>query len=214
VGKPLIPVAALALVAVALPVHAQSIAFGGGVQRSLQRFDGDPSLNRLDGASSGWWVSGRVRAGHWLARGEFFRDSTIREVDATTLFVGTRTVTVHSELAHDLSAAAALGGYAVDVTRRLELAALGGPSWITIQRTFTTDAARQILVSPSPVPTTAIATTLNDRFLAWAVEGVGGVRLNARVGLTGGLRLERLRLNEDITGWDFAPFVGAAWRVK
>ena len=213
-GKPLIPVTALALVAIALPVHAQAIAFEGGVQRSLQRFDGDPSLNRLDGDSSGWLVSGRVRAGHWLVRGEFFRDSTIRDVDATTLFVGTRTVTVHSELAHDLSAATALGGYAVDVTRRLELAALGGPSWITIQRTFTTDAAQQILVSPSSVPTTALATTLNDRFLTWAIEGVGVVRLKARVGLTGGLRLERLRLNEDIRGWDVAPFLGAAWRVK
>ena len=108
------------LIALGIPVasaDAQTLAVGGAIQRNIQRFDGDASLNRLDGESIGWLIIGGARIGRWVVRGEGSRDATIRNVQRTTLTLSGRPITIESELSHDMREIAALGGYARDFTQ-------------------------------------------------------------------------------------------------
>ena len=204
----------LALAVPIAPAAAQSVTVGAGVHQNIQRFDGDPSLNRLDGQSPGWSVLGGIRLGHWVIRAEASRDATIRHSDSTALLVGARPVTIHSELSHDMRDVAALGGYAIDLSRRVEMTILGGASTVHVRRAFTTDAGQQVLVPPSTVPPAAVTTTFDDRFTTWTVEGDGLVRVSSRLGVIGGVRVHRISLAEDITGLSIRPFVGGVWRLR
>jgi hypothetical protein len=196
------------------PAAAQTVTVGAGVHQNIQRFDGDPALNRLDGQSRGWSVLGGTRLGHWVIRAEASRDATIRHADATSLLVGTRPVTIHSELSHDMRDVAVLGGYAVDLTRRAEVTILGGATTVSVHRAFTTDAGQQVLIPPSTVPPAAVTTTLDDRFATWTIEGDGLVRVSSRLGVIGGVRVHRISLSEDISGLSVRPFVGGVWRLR
>jgi hypothetical protein len=196
------------------PAVAQSVTVGAGIHQNIQRFAGDPSLNRLDGQSRGWNVLGGTRLGHWVIRAEASRDATVRNADTTSLLVGTQPVTVHSELSHDMRDVAVLGGYATDLVRRVEVTILGGASTVGVHRAFTTDAGQQVLVPPSTVPPAAVTTTFDDRFTTWTVEGNGLIRVSARLGVIGGVRVHRISLREDITGVSVRPFIGGVWRLR
>jgi hypothetical protein len=194
--------------------EAQSLAVGGAIQQNIQRFNGDASLNRLDGASPGWMILGGARIGHWVLRVEGSRARTIRNADSTTLTVNGRLVTIHSELSHDMREIAAFGGYARDLSDRFEIALLGGMSAVTVHRAFTTDAGQLILIPPSSVPTTAVTTTYVDRFVAWTVEADVVVRATRHLGAIGGIRAQPIDLSDDLSGRSVRPFVGLVWRLQ
>jgi len=209
---------ALALIiALGMPVasaEAQTFAVGGAIQENIQRFDGDASLNRLDGASIGGLIIGGARIGHWVVRGEVSRDATIRNVQSTPLTLNGRPITVQSELSHDMRDVAALAGYARDVTSRFAVTFLGGVSAVTVHRAFTTDAGQLVLIPPSTIPTTAVTTTFVDRFTAWTAEADVGVRATSHLSVFGGLRLQPISLTNDLNGRSVRTFGGILWWLK
>jgi hypothetical protein len=198
----------------AAPVFAQSTMVGGGVDTSLQWFTGDSSLNRLNGSTAGWTVLGGARLGRFIIRAEGTREGTIRDLQITNVFVNGRSVSVRSELAHDMDAVSAFGGYARNLTARVELTLMGGVSFITVHRTFTTDAGEVILIAPSNIPSTATTTTLIDRFAAWSVGADVFVGATRHVGLIAGVRTEPLKLRLDLSGQSLRVLAGAAWRQR
>jgi hypothetical protein len=198
----------------AASVHAQSVVVGAAIHTTIQRFDGDPSLNRLDGESPGWTVGGGVRLGHWVLRGEASRDSTIRNVQSATLIVSGRSLSIDSELAHDTHEVAALGGYAFDFGKRFEVAALGGVSAVTVHRAFTTNAGQLVLIPPSTVPSSPVTTTLVDRFAAWTTEANLMVHATRHLGVTAGVRAQPISLANDLSGRFIRPFAGVAWQIR
>jgi len=204
------------IIAVGFPAstNAQSLTVGGAVQQNRQRFDGDASLNRLNGDSVGWMINADARVHHWMIRGEGSRDASVRNVQHTTLFVRGQPTTITSELAHDMRELAVLGGYAYDFSDRFELDLLGGISKVTVHRAFTTDAATSVLVPPSDVPSTAVTTTFVDRFTVWTAEGHVVVHLTRRIGASAGVRFQPITLTDDLSGRSLRLFLGAAWRFK
>jgi hypothetical protein len=205
------------LVALGIPVasaHAQSVTVGAAVHDNLQRFDGDASLNRLDGDSLGWTILGGARFGHWVARGEASHDSTIRNTQSITLTVRGNPATIHSELSHDMREIAALGGYALDFGRRFAVAGFGGVSVVTVHRAFTSDAAEQVLIPPSTIPTTPVTTTIVDRFTAWTAEADVSIRVTRHIQAIGGVRLQPISLSDDLSGRSFRTLAGLMWQFK
>ena len=198
----------------AASAYAQSVVVGAAIHKTIQRFDGDPSLNRLDGESPGWTVGGGARLGHWVLRGEVSRDSTIRDVQGATLIVSGRSLNIDSELAHDMHEVAALGGYAFDVGKRFEVAALGGVSAVTVHRAFTTNAGQLVLIPPSTVPASPVTTTLVDRFATWTTEVNVVVHTTRHVGVTAGVRGQPISLASDLSGRFFRPFAGVVWQFR
>jgi hypothetical protein len=198
----------------AAPVHGQSLTIGGAIQYDVQRFHEDASLNRLDGESLGWMLVGGARIDHWLIRGEGSRGETIRNTQTLMLTVNQRPTTIDSELSHDTREIAVLGGYAHDVGGRFEAAILGGISAVTVHRTFTTDAGQLILVSPSTIPTTAVTTTVVDRFAAWTAEADVVVHATRHVGIVGGVRVQPMSLADDLSGRSVRMFAGMMWQFK
>ena len=194
--------------------HAQSLAVGAAIHQTVQRFDGDPSLNRLDGESLGWTLAGSARFGHVAIRGEGSRDATIHNDQNTTLTVNARPVTIQSELSHDMHEVAVLGGYAVDLNKRFEIAALCGVSAVTVHRAFTTNAGQLVLIPPSTVPSGAVTTTFVDRFTVWTVQADAVFHASRRFGVTGGLRIQPISLADDLSGRFFRPFAGIVWQLK
>jgi hypothetical protein len=204
------------LVALGIPVasaDAQSLSIGGAVHENFQRFEGDPSLNRLDGDSVGWMLFGGARFGRWVARGEGSWDSTIRNAQSITLTVRGSPVTIHSELSHRLREVAALGGYAYDVTHRFEVTVVGGVSFVTVHRAFTTDAGEQVLIPPSTVPTTTVTTTFTDRFATWTAGADIDVGLTRHLDGSSGVRFVPLSISNDLSGRSIRITAGLAWRV-
>ena len=205
------------LVALGTPVasaRAQSIMVGGAVHNDLQRFEGDATLNRLDGHSVGWMIFGGARFGHFVARGETSRDSTIRNTQSITLTVRGNPATIHSELSHDMRESAALGGYAVDIGGRFEVTGLGGVSFVTVHRAFTSDAAEQVLLPPSTIPTTSVTTGIVDRFTAWTAEADLSIRLSPHLRAIGGVRFQPISLSDDLSGRSFRTLAGMVWQFK
>jgi hypothetical protein len=194
--------------------EAQSFVVGAAIHQTVQRFDGDPSLNRLDGASLGWTIAGGARVGSWVIRGEGSRDGTIRNDQSTTLTLTGRPVTIQSQLSHDLHEVAVLGGYAHDFTDRFEISALGGLSAVTVHRSFTTNAGQTVLIPPSSVPTGAVTTTLVDRFTVWTLDADVVVHANRHVGVMAGLRAQPISLADDLSGRFVRPYAGVIWRFK
>jgi hypothetical protein len=203
-----------ALAIAVVPAHAQSLTVGGAVQQNRQRFDGDPSLNRLDGDSIGWMIGVDARVNHWMIRGEGSRDANVRNVQHTTLLVRGQPATITSELAHDMREVAVLGGYVYEFSDRFELALLGGISKVTVHRAFTTDAGTVVLVPPSNVPPVAVTTTFVDRFAVWTAEGNVGVHLTRHIRASAGVRFQPISLTDDLSGRSLRLFLGAAWRLK
>jgi hypothetical protein len=205
------------LIALGIPVasaDAQTFAVGGAIQENIQRFDGDASLNRLDGSSIGWLIIGGARIGHWVVRGEASRDATIRNVQSTPLILNGRPITVQSELSHDMRDVAALAGYARDVTSRLAVTFLGGASAVTVHRAFTTNAGQLVLIPPSTIPTAAVTTTFVDRFAVWTAEADVAVRATGHLGVFGALRVQPISLTNDLNGRSVRTLGGILWRLK
>lgn len=198
----------------AVSADAQSVTVGGAAQESVQRFDGDASLNRLDGDSLGWMVLGGARFGHWVARGEASRDSAIQNTESITLTVRGSPATIHSGLSHDMREIAALGGYSHDFSRRIEVIGLGGVSFVTVRRAFTSDAAEQVLIPPSTIPTAAVTTTIVDRFTAWTAEADVSIRLTPHIHAIGGVRLQPISLSDDLSGRSVRTLAGLVWQFK
>lgn len=198
----------------AAPVHGQSLTIGGAIQYDVQRFDGDASLNRLDGASLGWMLVGGARIDHWLIRGEGSRGETIRNTQTLMLTVNERPATIDSELSHDMREIAVFGGYAHDVGGRFEAAILGGISAVTVHRTFTTDAGQLILIPPSPVPASALTTTFVDRFKVWTAEADVVVHATPHIGVLGAVRVQPISLADDLSGRSVRTFAGIVWQSK
>jgi hypothetical protein len=196
------------------PARAQSVMVGGAVHDDVQRFEGDATLNRLDGDSLGWMIFGGARFGHLVARGETSRDSTIRNLQSITLTVRGNPATVHSELSHDMRQSAALGGYALNVGRRFEVTGLGGVSFVTVRRTFTSDAAEQVLIPPSTIPTTSVTTGIVDRFTSWTAGVDLSIRLSPHLQAIGGVRLQPISLSDDLSGRSFRTLAGMVWQFK
>src|SRR5262245_7534228 len=196
------------------PVRAQSLAVGGAIQYDIQRFEGDASLNRLDGETLGWMITGTARIRHWVVRGEALRDETIRSSQSLTLTVRGQPTTITSELSHDLREIAVLGGYARDVGSRVEAAFLGGFAVVTVHRAFTTDAGQVVLIPPSTVPPAAVTTTLIDRFTAWTAEANATLHATRRVGIVGGVRIHPISLADDLSGRSLRTFAGLLWQFK
>jgi hypothetical protein len=194
--------------------HAQSVMVGGAVHDDLQRFAGDATLNRLNGDSLGWMIFGGARFGHWVARGETSRDSTIRNAQSITLTVRENPATIHSELSHDLRETAVLGGYAQDIGGRFAVTGLGGISVVTVQRAFTSDAADQVLIPPSTIPATAVTTRIEDRFTTWTVEADLSIRLSAHIHAIGGVRFQPISLSDDLSGRSVRTLAGLVWQFK
>jgi hypothetical protein len=203
-----------ALGAPATPVHGQSLTIGGAIQYDVQRFDGEASLNRLDGESLGWMLAGGARIDHWLIRGEGSRGATIRNSQTLMLTVNQRPTMIDSELSHDTREIALLGGYAHDVGGRFEAAILGGISVVTVHRTFTTDAGQLILVPPSTAPATAVTTTFVDRGKVWSAEANVVVHATPHLGVVGGVRMQPISLADDISGRSVRTFAGMVWQFK
>jgi hypothetical protein len=159
-------------------------------------------------------IFGGARFGHWVARGETSGDSTIRNAQSITLTVRGNPATIHSELSHDLRETAALGGYALDIGRRFEVTGLGGVSIVTVHRAFTSDAADQVLIPPSTVPTTAVTTRIEDRFTAWTVEADLSLRLSPHIQAIGGVRFQPISLSDDLSGRSVRTLAGLVWQFK
>jgi hypothetical protein len=204
------------LVALGLSASAygQSLTVGGAIQHDIQRFEGDASLNRLDGETLGWMIVGSARIHRWVIRGEGSRDATIRSIQSLTLTVNGRPTTINSELSHDLCEIAVLGGYARDLGSRVEVAFLGGISAVTVHRAFTTDAGQLVLIPPSTVPPAAVTTTLVDRFTVWTAEANAVVHATRHVGIIGGVRLQPISLADDLSGRSVRTFAGMVWQFK
>jgi hypothetical protein len=209
---------ALALLAAlgipAVSADAQSVTVGGAVHDNLQRFDGDASLNRLDGDALGWMILGGARLGPWAARGEASHDSTIRNAQSIMLTVRGGPATIHSELSHDMREIAAFGGYAHDFAKGIEVIGLGGVSFVTVHRAFTSDAADQVLIPPSTIPTAAVTTTIVDRFAVWTTEADVSIRLMPHLKAIGGVRFQPISLSDDLSGKSFRTLAGLVWQFK
>ena len=211
----------LACAALALavrPASGQVVLAGGGLQRDVQRFSGDPDLNRLDGATRGWTVFGGVTLGsHIVARAESSRGGDIDDEQMFTVDVDGRSTTIRSGLTHRTRSIAALGGYSQPISSRVRLVFLGGASFTHVERGFTTNAPGLILV---PVPNQTVvtqaaspvnSTTLEDDFTAF-IAGVDAIVLVLRhIGIVAGIRAQPLDLEVDLSGWSVRPFLGAAW---
>jgi hypothetical protein len=206
--------ALIALCISAVSARAQSVAVGAAIHKTIQRFDGDPSLNRLDGESLGWTIGGSARLGQWVVRCEGSRDGIIRNAQSTTLTVSGRSLSIDSELSHDMHEVAALGGYALDFTKRFEVAVLGGVSAVTVHRAFTTNAGQLVLIPPSTFPTGPVTTTFADRFATWTAEVNVVVHATRHVGVTAGVRTQPISLADDLAGRFFRPFAGVAWQFR
>ena len=198
----------------AAPARGQSLMVGGAVQHDVQRFEGDASLNRLDGEALGWLIVGGARIHRWVIRGEASRDATIRNSQNLSLTVNGRPTTIASELSHDLREIAILGGYARDAGSRVEVAFLGGIVAVTVHRAFTTDAGQLVLVPPSTVPPAAVTTTFVDRFTVWTAEASAVVHSTRRVGIIGGVRVQPISLVDDLSGRSVRTFAGMVWQFK
>ena len=196
------------------PGYAQTIIAGGAIEVGVERFHADPAPNRLDGSAIGWALVGGVRFGPVVGRVEAWRDAVIEHVDATSLVVNGRTVTVQSALAHDAHAVGALGGYVHDVSSRVQVAGVGGLSYVTFSRTFTTNAGQLILVGPPTVPVGPTTTRRVDRFAAWTIGADVTFRTSDRMRLLAGARSEPLRMTLDISGRSVRLLAGAVWIIR
>jgi hypothetical protein len=130
------------------------------------------------------------------------------------LVANARPVTIRSDLAHDMNSVAALVGYVRDLSRRVEVAVLGGASLVTVHREFTSDAGSLLLVSPSTVPSAPTTITLEDRFVAASVGADVFIRASRRISLMAGVRTEPLTLETDLSGRSIRLLAGVAWRSR
>jgi hypothetical protein len=202
------------IVAGAAGAGAQTLMAGGALEMGIERFNGDPAMNRLDGSAAGWAVMGDVRFGRISARVEGWSDGAIEDAATINLVANGRAVTIHSSLAHDAHAFAALVGYVGDVSSHVQVAGVGGISSITVTRTFTTDAGQLILVSPSTVPTGPTTVRTVDRFMAWSAGADVIFRTSNRIRIMAGLRSEPLRLTSDISGVSVRLLGGVVWMIR
>jgi hypothetical protein len=196
------------------PAAAQSLMVGGGGEASVQRFAGDSTLNRLNGTAAGWAVFGGARLGSLLVRAEGSHEGTIRDLQMTSVIVNGRPVTIRSELSHHTDEVAVLGGYARDLTHRVQVSIVGGVSLMTVHRTFTTNAGELILVSPSTIPPAESTTMLVDRFVRWNVGADSVIRVAHQVGVMAGVRAGPLTLKTDLSGRSVRVVAGVVWQLR
>ena len=214
----IVALACAALAGAARPASGQVILAGGGLQRDVQHFSGDPDLNRLDGAARGWTIVGGVTLGsHIVARVEGSRGERIDDEQVFTVDVDGRLTTLRSSLSHRTRSIAALGGYSQPMSSRVGLVFLAGASFTHVQRTFTTNApdlilvpvVNQTVVTQAPKPVNS--ARLEDDFTGLTAGVDAIVLLTRHLGIVAGVRAQSLDLEVDLSGWSVRPFAGAAW---
>jgi hypothetical protein len=132
----------------------------------------------------------------------------------TNLDVDGEPVTVHSSLSHDVRSVAVLAGYTHMASSRVQLAYLAGVSFTTVHRTFTTDAAQILLVSPSVPPSSPSISTMVDRFAVLNAGADVYVRAAPHLYVTAGIRAQPLKLQSDLSGYSVRALGGVSWRSR
>jgi hypothetical protein len=195
-------------------VSAQSLLAGGAIQYDFQRFSGDPTLNRLDGSARGWTVFGGGDVGHLALRIEGSWTDTIENIQETNLNVDGQPLSIHSSLAHNLRSVAVMAGFTHAASSRVRLAYLAGGSFTTVQRTFVTDAAQLVLVSPSTPVSSSSTSTLIDRFTVFSAGADVYVRAVPHLDVVAGIRAQPLKLQSDLSGDSVRVLFGLSWRSR
>jgi hypothetical protein len=187
----------------------QTVA-AAAIEHDVQRFSGAPALNRLDGSANGWTVIGGIEAGRRVAvRADVTRGGTIASTQTIALDVDGRAVAVRSRLAHRITAIGIYGGYTQTFGDRWALAYLGGVSFTSVRREFTTDASQLLLVPPSTTSSTPAGQTIVDRGAGIAAGADALVRIRGPLTAIVGVRVQRIDLDPDLTGVAIRPFAGA-----
>ncbi|PYR39159.1 MAG: hypothetical protein DMF90_00815 [Acidobacteria bacterium] len=109
---------------------------------------------------------------------------------------------------------AVLAGYTHLASSRVQLAYLAGVSFTTVHRTFTTDAAQILLVSPSVPPSSPSISTMVDRFTVLNAGADVYVRAAPHLYVTAGIRAQPLKLQSDLSGYSVRALVGVSWRSR
>jgi hypothetical protein len=203
-------VAALIIASIASDAAAQDVWAGAAVHHDTQRFDAIPEADRLDGAGAGWTVMAGARAWrHLAARLEWADGGRLEDVESLTLAVAGRTVTIQSTVAHRARAIMALGGFTHGLSSRAHVAYLVGAAFTRVERTFETNAPGMILGPSAPAP--SAISMREDRFVALAGGVDAIVRLRDPVHAVAGLRLQRVKLDPEISGRSVRWSTGLAW---
>jgi hypothetical protein len=201
----------LILLFVTAPASAQTVA-GAALERDVHRFSGDPDLNRLNGGAAGWLITAGVQpARHLVLHVEMSSSGTIADAGSVTVDLDGRSVTVTSTVSHRLRAVLALAGYSQQVTTRVRVAYLAGVAFSRAERTFTTNAADAILVSPSTPDPAGGRVRMTDDFVGVAAGANLLARTRGPLALVAGIRVQSLRLESDLSGFGIRPFGGVAW---
>jgi hypothetical protein len=203
-----IPAAVILLAAA--PASAQAVWIGGAIQQNVQRFAEDVVPNRLDGSAIGWRVGADMLVWrHFALAAEWSDRGAIEDARTMTLDVNGLTVPITSTFTHRTRSLAALAGYGHELTGRVRVAYLLGVAATDVRRTFTSDAATTVLVSPSTPA--ASSAPVEDRFPALTGGVDVRVRTTRALHFAAGLRALSLRLEPDLRGWSVETFIGAGW---
>jgi hypothetical protein len=195
------------MLAAASTAGAQTVWAGAAGQFDVQRFPTDVVPNRLDGSAGGWTALAGTRVWRQVGvQGEWAAD-TITDVQTLTLELGGRSAAIQSTLVHRTRTVSALAAYLHPLGSRVHLAYLGGAAWISISRTFTTDAAGIVLTTPSDTGATNTSTT-DDRSVTPAAGVDATVKLWRHLSVFGGVRIHALPLSDDTSGWSVRIIAG------
>jgi len=193
---------------VASTAAAQTVWAGAAGQFDVQRFPTDVVPNRLDGSSGGWTALLGKRVWRQVAFQAEWTADTIADAQTLTVVLNGQPAAIQSTLTHRTGTFSTLALYRHGLGSRLRIAYLGGAAWVSIKRTFQTNAAGVVLTAPSDTGATNSATT-DDRAVT-AVAGVDAiVRPWRRVALFGGVRVHPLPLPADASGWSVRTIAGA-----
>ena len=190
---------------------AQSILAGVGIDHDIQRFPGNPDVNRLDGHAAGWmWLGGVTLFSHLTLRVEDSRGGRIVNSQAFTVDIDGRMPAIQSSLTHVTRSTAVLAGFTHPLFARIHLTYLAGASSTRVRRTFSTNAPLFVLVGPSASNSSVSITT--DDHSALIVGADVTAELAPHLGVIAGIRRQSLHVEPDISGYGTRPLVGVIWQ--
>jgi hypothetical protein len=146
---------------------------------------------------------------HLAMRAEVSRDDDIENADAFTVEIDGRQATVRFSLRHSTRTVSFLGGFTHAVSRS-RISYLAGVSLTHVERTFATNAPGLILLPSPSRPDSTIAARVDD-FAALSGGADVTLPIYRHFVMLAGVRLQRLALDIDISGYSIRPFVGGAW---
>jgi len=189
---------------------AQQVWVNGALQRAVEDFEDDVIPSRLDGSATGWTIGlSALALRHAVVAIEWSDGGTITDARTTTLEANGRTVTITSALTHRTRGLSLLGGFSHGVSARVRMSYLGGIAFTRVRREFTSTAAGVLLVPPSD--RTASAPPIDDRFATLAGGAEAMVRISGHLHAVIGVRLQRIELMPDLTGWGLRTLFGGGW---